>query len=947
MQTIWGLLYAVNTFVPTLLLKGILEYFESPTSDRSPWLYVSLLLVSGIVSAIAGSQPLWIGRQLCMNIRALVGSEIYGKALKRQTATSQDNLPDSGTSSQANTGKIINLMSVDSVKISEGGAYLFSLWAETPVQIGVAIVLLYRILGLSSLTGIGVMILLMPVNTMIAKSLTKTQTDIMSATDARIHATNELLQNIRLIKLFAWDRHMRSTVEEKRRVELKMLRSRFIIWSLFSLLTRATPLLITFFTFLVYSKVQEKPLLPSITFPALSLFGILQAPLNQITSLVARFQAFKVSLARVQEFLLEPETGKYQQLSTRSKINHGGIRFSKATMTWSTIASDNVLQGLSCDAPIPNLSARISPFRLTNIDLEFRVGKLNIVVGPTGSGKTSLLLALLGELTLLEGDIYLPDDRTFFECPSSKIQLKNSIAYCSQQAWLINSSIKQNIVFAGYWSEERYQEVVTACALDVDFANLTSGDETLVGEKGIALSGGQKQRISLARAIYSDAAHLILDDCLSALDSNTAQWIYENGIQGSLMHGRTCILSTHNMSLCVPDSDFVVVLDTGRVVHQGLTNDVLAAGGIPGLSGSDSERNGSVSSSSKSKDNGDMKKQKNEAKSHEVQSQAERKSEGVVAFRHIQRYLDAMGGKVFWIFAIVVFVASPLGAVATNLWVRQWSNAEERNANTTARNTQISSSAVVSSDLSYYLGIYGLISIIYLIVLVARDAVQFGGSLRASRRVHTQLLERVTRAKLSFFDTTPLGQMVNRFSSDIELLDQELAPLAVQTLDCVTSIATTIILISIFSPLFLLAGAFVSIIYYYIGKYFLSTSRDLKRIEAVTKSPLYQHFGETLSGLTTIRAFGHEKRFMTENFAKLDAHSGPYFYLWAANRWLAFRVDIMGAIVAFCAGAFVLSRIDKIDAGAAGVSLLYAVTFTENVVYLIRLQASNEQNLNA
>ncbi|KAI9650783.1 Transporter of the ATP-binding cassette (ABC) [Ciborinia camelliae] len=942
LQTIWGIIYAVNTFIPTLLLKAILQYFESPSSKSSPWLFAILLFVSGIVSAVAGSQPLWIGRKLCINLRTLIVAEIYQKALRRQTATSHEDDSDIENKKTSPTvGKIINLMSVDSVKISEAGAYLFSLWAETPVQISVAVILLFSILGVSSLTGVIIMILLMPVNAFIAQKLTNTQQKIMSATDERIQATNELLQSIRLVKLFAWDIQMRKNVEVKRRLELKMLRSRFLIWSLFSLLTRATPLIITFTTFLAYAKFQKKALTPSVTFPALSLFGILQAPLNQITSLVARFQAFKVSLVRVQEFLLEPETEKYEVLGGYSRESRHELGFKNATMTWTVSSSKYSDQEPIVDNGhvTDSMQPGNIPFRLTDINLKFQAGKLNVIVGPTGSGKTSLLLALLGEMSLLHGRIRLPNDGSPWNTtPGSSFQIKNKIAYCAQQAWLLNDTVKQNILFASPWDEDRYRQVISCCALETDFAIFDRGDSTLVGEKGAALSGGQKQRISLARALYSNAAHLILDDCLSALDSKTAQWIYKHGIRGRLMQGRTCILATHNLALCIPGADFVVAMEMGRVVQQGPSSDFLKTNPFIASAGHSPS---SISDLPKQQESNHTRVHRElEASSFQSQTIEESKREGVVAVKTIRMYLKAMGGR----------------AVASNIWVREWSNSERSTATTSINNgrdsvsiTPLSIQPSMNEDqkLKYYLGIYALIGIAYLIISLARDIVQFGGSLKASGNLHKQLIESVTKAKFSFFDKTPMGQIVNRFSTDIELLDQELAPVAVQTLDCVTSIATTIIMISIFTPYFLVAVALVFSIYLYIGKYFLRTSRDLKRIEAVTKSPLYQHFGETLNGLTTIRAYQSEKIFINENLDRIDNNNGPYFYLWAANRWLAFRLDAMGAFVTFCAAAFIISSHGRIDAGAAGLSLLYAVTFTENVVYLVRLQANNEQNLNS
>lgn len=670
LQALWGLLYAVNTFVPPLLLKAILQYFESPSPNSSPWLYAILLFFSGIVSAVAGGQPLWIGSRLNMNLRTLVVTEIYQKALKRQTAISHEGRIDKEDQKvSTNVGKIINLMSVDSVKIGEAGSYFFSLCVEVPIQVTVAIILLFSILGISSFAGVIIMIMLMPVNTFIARKLAKTQQAIMGATDQRIQATNELLQNIRLVKLLAWDIQMRRKVEEKRRVELKVLRSRFVIWSLFSLLTRATPLIITFTTFLTYAKFQGLPLTSSVTFPALSLFGILQAPLNQITSLVTRFQACKVSLARVQEFLLEPETEKYDVLGDCSEDGCQELGFEEATMTWGVSSSKyrDEEPTIGNDHSTDSVDAGNIPFILSNISLKFKIGKLNVVIGPTGSGKTSLLLALLGEMTLLQGRICHMSDNSPWKTGSvSAFRVKNSIAYCAQQAWLINDTVKQNITFTSPWNEERYRQVVKDCALETDFAILDYGDKTIVGEKGAALSGGQKQRISLARALYSNAAHLILDDCLSSLDSDTAQWVYKHGIRGRLMQGRTCILATHNAALCSPESDFVVALERGRVLQQGAPKDFLETNLFPALINHSPD---SVPTTQKHEETKHPKTDKgHEGLDFQVHDLTEGKKEGMIAVKTIRKYFEAMGGRIFWTCALFVFVASPIGALASNIW---------------------------------------------------------------------------------------------------------------------------------------------------------------------------------------------------------------------------------------------------------------------------------------
>ncbi|KAK3062642.1 ABC transporter 7 [Coniosporium uncinatum] len=247
----------------------------------------------------------------------------------------------------------------------------------------------------------------------------------------------------------------------------------------------------------------------------------------------------------------------------------------------------------------------------------------------------------------------------------------------------------------------------------------------------------------------------------------------------------------------------------------------------------------------------------------------------------------------------------------------------------------------------YYLGVYAVLGLLFMVITLARELVSFGGSLNASWKIHQRLMEAVTRAKFRFFDSTPLGQLMNRFSKDIESVDQEVAPVAVGVVHCLFNIITIVVLISAITPGFLIAGAFISVLYFLIGKFYINSSRDLKRLESVQRSPLYQQFGETLSGMTTIRAYGDERRFIRENLTKVNTHNRPFIYLWAANRWLAFRVDVVGAMVSFFSGIFVVLSVGRIDAGAAGLAMTYAVTFTENVLWFVRLYASNEQNMNS
>jgi ABC-type multidrug transport system ATPase subunit len=357
---------------------------------------------------------------------------------------------------------------------------------------------------------------------------------------------------------------------------------------------------------------------------------------------------------RVEEFLNEEETEKYDQLSHDNLDENGNkmIGFNNATFSWG-----------GKESPTDEIS---TAFRLMDLDIKFEIGKLNIIAGPTGSGKTSLLMALLGEMTLIKGKVFLPGGYSREDVlPDPETGLTESVAYCAQQAWLVNANIKDNILFAAPFDEKRYKDVIVACALERDLEILDAGDETLVGEKGITLSGGQKQRISLARALYSNSRHVLLDDCLSAVDSHTAKWIFDNCIRGPLMHERTCILVTHNLVLCVPQSRYVVLLENGKIEIQGPANEVIASGklgddinksrpGSAAVSRIPSRAPSSVGEESgetliddgpplNGETDSNLKKVKSKDKSQKKDAMAETKAEGGVKWTVLILYLKSMG----------------------------------------------------------------------------------------------------------------------------------------------------------------------------------------------------------------------------------------------------------------------------------------------------------------
>lgn len=519
------------TFAPSLLLQSILQYIETADNASAaniPWSYLVLMLVSGAVFAVAEGQTKWLGRKIALRLRAVIIGEIYQQLLRRNatphsvlSSTSNENSSPQDDSAPGETndldaeksadnehlveiyadkGTIINLVVSDATKIADAGANAYEIWAAVPFQVAIALGLLFRILGPSALAGIVMMLLMTPINSVILKHFGKAAAEAMAATDARIQETNQLLRNIRMIKLFVWEDLFQRKVLDKRSAELKAQRARLVWWSIAATIWYTVPFAITFLSFFAYTAIPKKDLTPLTAFTALSLFNLLKAPLDQLIGSLARVQESLLSVSRIEAFLHEAQTGKYTQLGTASKNvrerKTSLLGFEKATLRWSSTRSATT-----------NARAR-SAFSLTGISATFVEKRLNIIAGATGSGKTSLLMALLREVTLVKGTLS---------------GATGDVAYCAQEAWLLNDTVKNNIVFTSSWDPKRYQEVIDACRLATDLAIMKSGDSTVVGEGGTSLSGGQKQRVALARALYSNSSYVFLDDCLSAVDSHTAE----------------------------------------------------------------------------------------------------------------------------------------------------------------------------------------------------------------------------------------------------------------------------------------------------------------------------------------------------------------------------------------------------------------------------------------
>lgn len=957
------------------------------------------------MGVVVYGQCLMLGRRVCIRMRAIIVAEVFAKALRREdrsgTVDKQgagaEDTPDVESSSD---GKVSNLVSVDAFMISEVCAYIFYV-ASCPFALIVNLVLLFNTLGPAALAGVAVLVSLIPFQTLMGKLFTVFQRRLMSATDKRLDAVTEVISYIKLIKYNSWQSKFLERMSGTRKSELGALAQRFALITLSNILIWGTPVLVTGAAFGVHVLVLKQPLTADRAFASLVLFNMLRDPMALFQDTVTRLLQAYTSAERIQDFLNEPETLKYKQLSVPGPSDPT-IGFHDALFAYPGGEGD--LEGGSEEQ---------QPFRLGELNLSFPKGELSLVTGPVGSGKSTLILSLLGETVLLKGEVFMPDDHASRDlCPVDPATgLSDTTAYCAQTAWLVGATIRENIVFGSVWNEERYKAVVHACALERDFEIFELGDETEVGEKGTTCSGGQKARIALARALYSPASTVILDDVLSAVDAQTARHIYEHVLRGPLMKGRTCILVTHAVGLCLPAAAFVVMLEDGKTFASGTPAELIASGalesepstpveeeapamsltadagasGISGLSVQSPARSsrsrrrsilqgGDVDDSIEDNLDGleydallakkkldaiaagdglgkqhgkkDGDKTKDTASKQLVQTESS--NQGAIGFSTYLLYFRAQGGIPFWIVLFIAFVGSQILQFLSNWWVKEWAkagNAEEAHARLEIHNG-VRMSISKPHPVQYYLFVYLGISGVYLIAIAARVGVSFMGSLQASKTLYNRMLERILGAKLRFFDATPSGRIMNRLSKDMSSIDQETTEILSYFVNCVLSCATVLIVVAYSSPMFLIAFPFITALYWAVGTLYVTTSREIKRFDSVTRSPIFVSFSEALVGMSTIRSYADSGRFLSKLLGELDTNTRCFWYLWQSNRVLNNLSNFIGGLITICAAVLALKS-DSMDASTAGLSITYALSFTEYVLWVVRLYAAAEMSMNS
>uniref|UniRef100_A0A4W2C9E6 Uncharacterized protein n=1 Tax=Bos indicus x Bos taurus TaxID=30522 RepID=A0A4W2C9E6_BOBOX len=899
-------------------------------------------------------------------------------------------------------GQICNLVAIDTNQLMWFFFLCPNLWAM-PVQIIVGVILLYYILGISALIGAAVIIVLAPVQYFVATKLSQAQRSTLEYSNERLKQTNEMLRGIKLLKLYAWENIFRTRVEMTRKKEMTSLRAFAICTSISIFMNTAIPIAAVLITFVGHvSFFREADFSPSVAFASLSLFHILVTPLFLLSSVVRSTVKALVSVQKLSEFLSSAEI-REEQCAPREPAPQGQaskyqtvplkVVNRKRPAREDCLGLTNPLQSLApgTDGDADNCCVQIiggfftwTPDgipTLSNITIRIPRGQLTMIVGQVGCGKSSLLLATLGEMQKLSGAVFwnssLPDSETG-EDPSPEretvadadVRKRGPVAYASQKPWLLNATVEENITFESPFNKQRYKMVIEACSLQPDIDILPHGDQTQIGERGINLSGGQRQRISVARALYQHTNVVFLDDPFSALDVHLSDHLMQAGILELLRDDRrTVVLVTHKLQY-LPHADWIIAMKDGTIQREGTLKDFQrsecqlfehwktlmnrqdqeleketvmerkATEPPQGLPRAMSSRDGLLQ---------DEEEEEEEAAESEEEDNLSSvlHQRAKIPWRACANYLSSAGTLLL---SLLVFsqLLKHMVLVAIDYWLAKWTDSA-LTLSPMARNCSLSQAQECSLNQTGYAMVFTVLcSLGIVLCLITSVTVEWTG-LKVAKRLHRSLLNQIILAPMRFFETTPLGSILNRFSSDCNTIDQHIPStlecLSRSTLLCVSALAV----ISYVTPVFLVALLPLAVVCYFIQKYFRVASRDLQQLDDTTQLPLLSHFAETVEGLTTIRAFRYEARFQQKLLEYTDSNNIASLFLTAANRWLEVRMEYIGACVVLIAAVTSISNSlhKELSAGLVGLGLTYALMVSNYLNWMVRNLADMELQLGA
>ncbi|XP_042171983.1 multidrug resistance-associated protein 1-like [Oncorhynchus tshawytscha] len=899
------------------VLSLLLGFMCDQDSDLwKGFMFAFLLFLLSSLQSLFNHQYMYSCFTVGMRVKTAVMGLVYRKSLVISSAARQS----------CTVGEIVNLVSADTQKLMDMVVYFNAVWLA-PIEIALCLYFLWQLLGPSALAGIATVILIFPLNGFIAKMRSKLQEVQMRYTDSRIKLMNEILSGIKILKFYAWEQAFLERVLGYREKELNALKRSQVLYSISIASFNSSSFLIAFSMFGVYVLVDDKNILDAQkVFVSMALIHILKTPLSQLPFAMSTTMQAVVSLRRLGKFLCQDELKPDDVDREPYSPDGDGVVIDSGTFGWSK-------EGPPC---------------LMRINVRVKKGSLVAVVGHVGSGKSSLLSAMLGET----------------EKRSGHVSVKGSVAYVPQQAWIQNATLKDNIVFGQERKESWYRRVVEACALLPDLEILPAGDGTEIGEKGLNLSGGQKQRVSLARAVYRKADVYLLDDPLSAVDTHVGQHIFERvfGAEG-LLKDQTRVLVTHGLSF-LPQADLILVLVEGEITEMGSYLELMARDGafaefIRLFAGNERKERShrgtrksvsrlsmtdfSIDLSQEQLISGDMMSSASiqtmeaisdtEDQKQEVLgklTEADKANTGRVKLEMYVEYFRTIGLALI-IPIVFLYAFQQAASLAYNYWLSVWADDPIING------TQI--------DTDLKLGVFGALGFAQGVSIFGTTVAISLGGIIASRHLHLDLLNNVLRSPMAFFEVTPSGNLLNRFSKEVDAIDCMIPDGLKMMLGYLFKLLEVCIIVLVAMPFAGVVLLPLTLLYAFIQSFYVATSCQLRRLEAVSRSPIYTHFNETVQGASVVRAFSEQERFILQANGRIDHNQTAYFPRFVATRWLAVNLEFLGNLLVLAAATLAVMGRDTLSPGIVGLAVSHSLQVTGILSWIVRSWTDVENNI--